>query len=68
LARLLAKTQNRLAISAILGVITAVVDYFVYEGMSGPEATEAIVTGLRQFNHALPKAPKFSVGTCWMSR
>jgi len=45
-ALLLAKTQNRLAISAILGVITAVVDYFVHEGMFGPEAAEAIVTGL----------------------
>ncbi|MFT4886040.1 MAG: hypothetical protein ACJAY7_001433 [Pseudohongiellaceae bacterium] len=45
-ALLLARTQNRLVISAILGLITAVVDYFVHEGMFGPEAAEAIVTGL----------------------
>lgn len=44
-ALLLAKTQNRLVISLILGVITAFVDYFVHEGMFGPEAAEAIVTG-----------------------
>ncbi len=43
-ALLLARTQNRLAISAILGLITAVVDYFVHAGMFGPEAAEAIVT------------------------
>lgn len=30
----------------ILGEITAFVDYFVHEGMLGPEAAEAIVTGL----------------------
>ena len=45
-ALLLAKTQNRLAGSVILGEITAFVDYFVHEGMLGPEAAEAIVTGL----------------------
>jgi hypothetical protein len=45
-ALLVAKTQNRLAISLILGVITAFVDYFVHEGMFGPEAAEAIFTGL----------------------
>lgn len=43
---LLAKTQNRVAISLILGVITAFVDYFVHEGMFGPQAAEAIVTGI----------------------
>lgn len=42
---LLAKTHNRLIISVILGVLTAFVDYFVHEGMFGPEAVEAIVTG-----------------------
>lgn len=43
---LLAKTNNRMVIAAILGVITGVVDYFIHEGMFGPEAAEAIVTGL----------------------
>ncbi|MFT6092185.1 MAG: putative membrane protein [Pseudohongiellaceae bacterium] len=46
LALLLAKTQNRLVISAILGMITVVVDYFIHPGMLGPEAAEAIFTGL----------------------
>lgn len=43
-ALLVAKTQNRLAISLILGVITAFVDYLFNEGMFVPEAAEAIVT------------------------
>lgn len=43
----LAKTDNRLIIAAILGVITAVVDYFVHPGMIGESAlTEAAITGL----------------------
>ncbi|MFK7862783.1 MAG: hypothetical protein AB8B95_01010 [Pseudohongiellaceae bacterium] len=45
-ALVLARTKNRLAISIILGVITGFVDYFVHDGMFGPEAAEAIVTGL----------------------
>lgn len=43
---LLAKTDNRLVVALILGLITGVVDYFVHEGMFGPEAAEAVVTGL----------------------
>lgn len=46
IALVLAKTKSRLVISIILGVITAFVDYFVHEGMFGPEAAEAIVTGM----------------------
>ena len=42
----LAKTTNRVVISIILGVVTGVVDYFIHEGMFGPEAAEAMVTGL----------------------
>lgn len=43
---LLANTTNRVVISAILGVVTGVVDFFIHEGMFGPEAAEAAVTGL----------------------
>ncbi len=43
---MLAKTTNRVAISIILGLVTGVVDYFIHEGMFGPEAAEAVVTGL----------------------
>lgn len=43
----MAKTSNRLAIAGILGVTTAIVDYFVHPGMLGDHAaTEAIVTGI----------------------
>ena len=43
----LAKTENRIALAAILGVMTAVVDYFVHPGMIGDAAvTEAIITGI----------------------
>lgn len=45
-ALLLARTKSRLVISIILGAITAFVDYFVHDGKFGPEAAEAIVTGL----------------------
>jgi len=38
--------QNRLVISIVLGLLTAVFDYFVHEGMFGFAVTEAIVTGL----------------------
>ena len=42
----LAKTQNRLALAGILGLSTAIVDYFVHPGMIGDAAvTEAIITG-----------------------
>ncbi len=43
----LAKTDNRLILAGILGVSTAIVDYFVHPGMIGEgAATEAIITGL----------------------
>ena len=43
----LIRTSNRLLIAGILGVITAVVDYFVHPGMIGESAfTEAAITGL----------------------
>lgn len=45
-AILVTKTNKRWAISVILGLITAVVDYMVHPGMFGSVATEAIVTGL----------------------
>lgn len=41
-----ARTRNRWLISAVLGVATGVVDFFVHPGMFGSVATEAIVTGL----------------------
>ena len=41
-----ANTENRWAVAGILGLATAVVDYFVHPGMFGAAATEAIVTGL----------------------
>ena len=41
------KTENRLILAGILGVSTAIVDYFVHPGMIGEgAATEAIITGL----------------------
>jgi len=45
-AILLSKTDKRWLISLLLGLITAVVDYFVHPGMFGTVVTEAIVTGL----------------------
>ena len=43
----LARIDNRLALAAILGVITTIVDYFVHPGMIRDSAvTEAVVTGL----------------------
>ena len=43
----LAKTDNRLILAGVLGVLTAIVDYFVHPGMMGEwQATEAVVTGL----------------------
>ena len=43
---ILAKTDQRWIVSLVLGVATAVVDYFVHPGMFGPAAFEAIVTGV----------------------
>lgn len=45
-ATLLVKTGKRWLISLLLGLITAVVDYFVHPGMLGSGVTEAIVTGI----------------------
>lgn len=43
----LAKTDNRLILAGVLGVSTAIVDYFVHPGMIGEwAAIEAIITGL----------------------
>lgn len=44
-AIVLAKTNNRWIIAGILGLATAVVDYFVHSGTIGPIFLEAIVTG-----------------------
>ena len=42
-----AKTENRLVLAGILGVLTGVVDYFVHPGMIGESRiTEAVITGL----------------------
>jgi hypothetical protein len=44
---LIAMRTDRLSVvSALLGTITAVVDFFVHPGQFGPIAMEAIVTGL----------------------
>ncbi len=40
------KSGNRWIVSAVLGVATGVVDFFVHPGMFGTVATEAIVTGI----------------------
>lgn len=40
------RTSNRWIISGVLGLATAVVDFFVHPGMFGPIAMEAIVTGI----------------------
>lgn len=45
-AILIAKTRKRWVISLSLGLITAVVDYYVHPGMFGSIVTEAIVTGI----------------------
>lgn len=45
-AILVARTNKRWVVSAALGGVTAVVDYFVHPGQFGPAAMEAVVTGL----------------------
>lgn len=40
------RTENRWVIAGVLGIVTAVVDYFMHPGLFGSAATEAIVTGL----------------------
>jgi hypothetical protein len=43
---LIARTDKRWVVSAVLGAATAIVDYFIHPGMFGTVATEAIVTGI----------------------
>lgn len=45
-AVLATRTRNRWLISVLLGVATAVVDFFVHPGNFGTVAVEAMVTGL----------------------
>ncbi len=40
------RTDRRWLVSTVLGVATAIADYFVHPGMFGAVATEAIVTGV----------------------
>ena len=42
----LSRNNKRWIISLILGIATAVIDYFIHPGMFGPAALEAIVTGI----------------------
>ena len=44
-AILVSKTDRRWIISLLLGLVTAIVDYYVHPGMFGSAVTEAIVTG-----------------------
>lgn len=44
-ALLIWKNASRWAISLALGVITAVVDFYMHPGMIGSLATEAVITG-----------------------
>ena len=42
----LAKTENRWAVAGILGLVTAVVDFFIHPAMKMSEFAEAGLTGL----------------------
>ena len=42
----LAGTERRWVVSLVLGVATAVADYFVHPGRFGPAVAEAVVTGI----------------------
>ena len=46
MAVVLANTDNRWVIAGVLGLATAVVDYFVHPGAFGPVFMEALVTGV----------------------
>lgn len=46
LALLLTQTRSRWVIAMVLGVATAIVDYFIHSGMPGSILLEAIITGL----------------------
>jgi len=43
---ILSRTNRRWVVSALLGIVTALVDYMVHPGHFGPVAMEAAVTGL----------------------
>ena len=45
-ALLVSRTHRRWMVSSVLGVVTAVVDYFVHPGMFGPVIVEAIISGI----------------------
>ncbi len=45
-ALFVSRTQNRWLVSAVLGVMTGIVDFLVHPGMFGTIATEAIITGI----------------------
>lgn len=45
-ALLLTQTPSRWVIAIVLGVATAIVDYFMHPGMIGPIFLEVIITGL----------------------
>ena len=44
-AMLFAKTGKQWIVSAVLGLATGIVDFYVHPGMFGTVATEAVVTG-----------------------
>jgi hypothetical protein len=46
IAIFVARASARWLISLVLGVATAIVDFYVHPGMFGPVAMEALVTGL----------------------
>ncbi len=45
-AILLSGAKRRWVVSAVLGTVTGIVDYFVHPGQFGPAAMEAVVTGV----------------------
>ncbi len=53
------QTDNRWAISLVLGAMTAVVDFFMHPGGFGPVFMEALVTGIGA------AALSFAVGSAW---
>lgn len=55
----LARTRKRWVISALLGILTALVDYWVHPGGFGPVFMEAAVTGL------IAAVLSFGVGWAW---
>jgi len=45
-ALIVSHTANRWVIAATLGIITAIVDYFIHPGMIDPVFLEAVITGI----------------------